>query len=34
MANTLKVVDMVLKEAQRIAHEKLTFIGTTDLQYR
>ena len=33
MANTLKVVDMVLKEAQRIAHEKLTFIGTTDLQY-
>src|ERR1039458_4669265 len=33
MANTLKVVDMVLKEAQRIAHEKLSFIKTTDLQY-
>lgn len=33
MANTLSVVDRVLKEAQRIAHEKLTFITTTDLQY-
>jgi hypothetical protein len=33
MANTLKVVDMVLKEAQRIAHEKNQFIATTDLQY-
>lgn len=33
MSNVLKVVDMVLKESQRIAHEKATFIGTTDLQY-
>lgn len=33
MANTLKVTDMVLKEAQRIAHEKLSFITTTDLQF-
>ncbi len=33
MANVLSVVDRVLREAQRIAHEKLSFIGTTDLQY-
>lgn len=33
MANTLSVVDLVAKEAQRIAHEKATFIGTTDRQY-
>ena len=33
MSNTLSVTDRVLKEAQRIAHEKLSFIGTTDLQY-
>lgn len=33
MSNSLKVVDLVLKEAQRIAHEKLSFIATTDLQY-
>jgi len=33
MSNTLKVTDMVMKEAQRIAHEKLSFITTTDLQY-
>ncbi len=33
MATTLSVVDRVLKEAQRIAHEKLSFIMTTDLQY-
>lgn len=33
MANTLKVVDLVLKEAQRLAHEKLSFIGTADMQY-
>ncbi len=33
MANTFKVVDMVTKEALRIAHEKLTFIGTVDRQY-
>jgi hypothetical protein len=28
MANTLKVIDMVAKEALRIAHEKCSFIGT------
>lgn len=33
MSNTLAVTDMVLKEAQRIAHEKLAFIGTIDRQY-
>ena len=33
MSNTLKVVDMVTKEALRIAHEKATFIGTVDRQY-
>lgn len=33
MSNTLKVVDMVLKESLRIAHEKLAFIGTVDRQY-
>lgn len=33
MANTFKVVDMVTKEALRIAHEKLTFISTIDRQY-
>lgn len=33
MANSLKVIDMILKESQRIAHEKLSFISTTDLQY-
>lgn len=33
MANTLSVVDMVAKEAQRIAHEKLSFIGTVDRQF-
>lgn len=33
MSNSLKVIDLVLKESQRIAHEKLQFIGTTDLQY-
>jgi hypothetical protein len=33
MSNTFKVVDMVTKEALRIAHESLTFIGTTDRQY-
>lgn len=33
MANSFKVVDMVTKEALRIAHEKLTFIGTVDRQY-
>ncbi len=33
MANTLSVIDMVSKEAQRIAHEKLSFLGTVNRQY-
>ncbi len=33
MANTLKFTDMVAREALAIAHEKCSFIGTTDLQY-
>lgn len=33
MSNSFKVVDMVTKEALRIAHEKLSFIGTIDRQY-
>lgn len=33
MSNTFKVVDMVTKEALRIAHEKATFIKTVDRQY-
>ena len=33
MSNTLKFIDMVAREAQSIAHEKASFIGTTDLQY-
>lgn len=33
MSNTFKVIDMVTKEALRIAHEKATFIGTVDRQY-
>lgn len=33
MSNSFKVVDMVTKEALRIAHESLTFIGTVDRQY-
>jgi len=33
MSNSFKVVDMVTKEALRIAHEKLAFIGTVDRQY-
>lgn len=33
MSNTLKVVDMVKKEALRIAHEKLSFVGTVDRQF-
>ena len=33
MSNVLKVVDMVKKEALRIAHEKLSFIGTVDRQF-
>ena len=33
MSNSLTVIDLVAKEALRIAHEKASFIGTTDLQY-
>ena len=33
MANTLSVIDMVTREAQRIAHEKLTFLGTINRSY-
>lgn len=33
MANSFKVIDMVTREALRIAHEKLAFIGTIDRQY-
>jgi hypothetical protein len=33
MANTNSVIDMVAKEALRIAHEKATFIGTCDRSY-
>lgn len=33
MANTLKFIDMVAREALAIAHEKATFVGTVDRQY-
>lgn len=33
MANTLSVIDMVAREALRIAHEKTTFLGTVDRSY-
>lgn len=33
MSNTFKVIDMVTKEAMRIAHESSSFISTTDRQY-
>jgi hypothetical protein len=33
MSNVFKVTDMVAKEALRIAHEKLQFIGSIDRQY-
>lgn len=33
MANTNKVIDMVAREALRIAHEKATFISTIDRSY-
>lgn len=33
MANSFKVIDMIGKESLRIAHEKLTFIGSVDRQY-
>lgn len=33
MANSLVTIDMVTREALRIAHEKCQFLGTTDRQY-
>lgn len=33
MANSFKVIDLVTREALRIAHEKSQFIGTVDRQY-
>lgn len=33
MANSLVTIDMVTREALRIAHEKCAFISTTDRQY-
>jgi len=33
MSNTLTTIDMVTREALRIAHEKLTFLGTIDRSY-
>jgi hypothetical protein len=33
MSNTIKVIDMVAKEALRIAHEKATFISTINRSY-
>jgi hypothetical protein len=33
MSNTLSVIDMVARESLRIAHEKLSFIGTVDRSY-
>jgi hypothetical protein len=33
MANSLKVIDLVTKEALRIAHEKCAFIGTVNRSY-
>jgi hypothetical protein len=33
MSNSLVTIDMITREALRIAHEKTQFIGTTDRQY-
>ena len=33
MSNSFKVVDMVLRESLRLAHEKAAFIGTIDRSY-
>jgi hypothetical protein len=33
MANSLVTIDMVTREALRVAHESLSFIGTVDKQY-
>lgn len=33
MSNSLLTIDMITREALRVAHEKLTFIGTIDRSY-
>jgi hypothetical protein len=33
MANDLLTIDMITREAQRVAHEKLSFLGTIDRSY-
>jgi hypothetical protein len=33
MSNSLKVIDLITKEALRIAHEKCAFIGTVNRSY-
>lgn len=33
MSNTLLTIDMITREALRVAHEKLTFLGTIDRSY-
>ena len=33
MSNTLSVIDMVLRESLRVAHEKATFLGTINRSY-
>ena len=33
MSNTLLTIDMVTREALRVAHESCSFISTTDRQY-
>ena len=33
MANTLTTIDMVTREALRVAHESLSFLGTVDRSY-
>ena len=33
MSNTLSVIDQITRESLRVAHEKLTFIGTIDRSY-
>lgn len=33
MTNTLLTIDMITREAQRIAHEKLTFLGSINRSY-
>ena len=33
MSNSFNVTDLVTREVLRVAHEKLSFIGTIDRQY-